>query len=459
MATRIAQHSCVISPHLKDALSQAKAGKYGRMFPNLPAPECDEAIMLMLGRSGSYMDANAESPEQQTASDNPRIPAGFTFIGQFVAHDITADRSLLQHHARLNELRNFRTPRLDLESLYAAGPTGSPYIYDSDDADKFLLGINDVDALNDLPRNRQGRAILGDPRDDVHLIISQLHLAFLKFHNAVVDLLREQGVEAAKVFGEAQRLVRWHYQWIVAHEFLPLTVGEELMQDILSNGLKFYSYQDGPYIPVEFADAAYRYGHSQVRQYYCLNDGGVQGQVFPDYQGTCPVNHDRTVDWAYFFNVDAERPPQASKRIDTILAHALINLPESVVGTTEIPEEHSLAYRDLIRGEGLDLPSGEAIARAMGVAPLTVDEAGLRSLGWKSETPLWYYILREAEVRYNGEHMGEVGGRIVAEVLMGLIDDDPTSYLSAESAWRPTLPSAQPGDFTVADLLRFAHVA
>ncbi|MDQ2888407.1 MAG: heme peroxidase family protein [Chloroflexota bacterium] len=459
MATRIAQHSCVISPHLKDALSQAKAGKYGRMFPTLPAPECDEAIMLMLGRSGSYMDADAESQEQQAASDNLRIPAGFTFIGQFVAHDITADRSLLQHHARLNELRNFRTPRLDLESLYAAGPTGSPYIYDSDDADKFLLGINDVDALNDLPRNRQGRAILGDPRDDVHLIISQLHLAFLKFHNAVADFLREQGVAAAKVFGEAQRLVRWHYQWIVAHEFLPLTVGEELMQDILSNGLKFYSYKDGPYIPVEFADAAYRYGHSQVRQSYCLNDGGAQGQVFPDYQGTCPVNHDRTVDWAYFFNVDAERPPQASKRIDTILAHALINLPESVVGTTEIPEEHSLAYRDLIRGEGLDLPSGEAIARVMGVAPLTPEEAGLRPLGWKSETPLWYYILREAEVRYNGERMGEVGGRIVAEVLMGLIDDDPTSYLNAESAWRPTLPAAQPGDFTVADLLRFAHVA
>ena len=459
MATHIAQHSCVISPHLKDALSQAKAGKYGRMFPNLPAPKSDESILLTLGRSGSYMDADAESPEQQIASDNPRIPAGFTFIGQFVAHDITADRSLLQHHARLSELRNFRTPRLDLESLYAAGPTGSPYIYDLDDGDKFLIGINDAGMPGDLPRNRQGRAILGDPRDDVHMIISQLHLAFLKFHNAIVDHLREQGVEEAKVFGEAQRLVRWHYQWIVAHEFLPLSVGEELMQDILSNGLKFYSYKNGPYIPVEFADAAYRFGHSQVRQIYCLNDGGAQGQVFPDYQGTCPVNHDRTVDWAYFFNVDATRPPQASKRIDTILAHALINLPESVVGTTETPEEHSLAYRDLIRGEGLALPSGEAIARVMGVAPLTPEEVGLRQLGWKSETPLWYYILREAEVRHNGEHMGGVGGRIVAEVLMGLIDEDPTSYLNAESEWRPTLPAAQPGDFTIADLLRFAHVA
>ena len=457
MATHIAQHSCVISPDLKDALSQAQAGKYGRMFPNLPSPQVDENILLTLGRSGSYMDANLESPQQEAASDNPRIPAGFTFVGQFVAHDITADRSLLQHHARLNELRNFRTPRLDLELLYSAGPTGSPYIYDIDDADKFLIGINNKGEMSDVPRNRQGRAILGDPRDDVHQIISQLHLAFLKFHNAIVDYLREQGMEADKVFGEAQRLVRWHYQWIVVHEFLPLTVGEDLIQDILTHGLKFYSYENGPYIPVEFADAAYRFGHSQVRQLYRLNDGGTQGQVFPDCQGTCPVNADHVIDWAYFFNVDPQRPPQASKRIDTYLAHSLINLPESVVGTTDIPEEHSLAYRDLIRGEGLDLPSGEALARVMNVAPLTPDEVGLQKVGWKSETPLWYYILREAEVRYNGERLGEVGGRIVAEVLLGLIDEDPTSYLNAENDWHPTLPATQPGDFKIVDLLRFAH--
>ncbi len=452
-----ATHSCVIAPHLKDALSQAEAGKYGRMFPNLPPPQNDESILLTLGRSGSYMDASSKPEELEATSDNPRIPAGFTFIGQFVAHDITADRSLLLHHARLNELRNFRTPRLDLESLYAAGPSGSPYLYDLDDSDKFLIGMNDAGALDDLPRNRQGRALLGDPRDDVHLIISQLHLAFLKFHNAIVDSLRASGVKPSEVFSEAQRLVRWHYQWIVINEFLPLTVGEELVQDILTHGLKFYSYDNGPYIPVEFADAAYRYGHSQVRSIYKLNGGGAQGQVFPDCQGTCPVNHDRTVDWAYFFNVDAARPPQASKRIDTMLAHSLIDLPESVVGITETPEEHSLAYRDLIRGEGLDLPSGEAVARAMGVAPLSPEEVGLQQIGWHSETPLWYYILREAEVRHHGERLGAVGGRIVAEVLIGLIGDDASSYLNAENDWQPSLPGAQPGDFTIVDLLRFAH--
>ena len=214
-------HSCVIAPHLKDSLSTADAGKYGRMFALLPALETDEEYLLALGRAGSIMDVDSTQGGTEGNSDNPRIAAGFPIFGQFIAHDITADRSLLLHHARLQELRNFRTPRLDLDCLYGAGPTGDPHLYDIDDLDKFLLGVNDVGNMDDLPRNRQGRALVGDPRNDVHLIISQLHLAFLKFHNHVVDWLREQGVPSSEVFNEARRLVRWHYQWIVVHEFLP----------------------------------------------------------------------------------------------------------------------------------------------------------------------------------------------------------------------------------------------
>lgn len=452
----MATHSCVIAPHLKSSISTSAGGKYGRMFPHLRFPDTDESILLVLGREGSIMDAGIYSASNEGKTDNPRIPAGFPFFGQFIAHDITADRSLLSHHARVNELRNFRTPRLDLEALYGAGPTGNPYLYDLNDLDKFLLGINDEGKPNDVPRNQQGRALVGDPRNDVHLFVSQLHLAFLKFHNAIVDMLRKQGVAASDVFREAQRLVQWHYQWIVVHEFLPLSVGEDLVEDILNNGVKFYAFDDEPFIPIEFADAAYRFGHSQVRSMYTLNSRGAQGQVFPDCGGTCPVLQARTIEWTYFFDVDPQHTPQASKRIDTQLAHALIELPESVVGVTSIPEEHSLAYRDLVRGEGLDLPSGEALADYMGIAPLTSDEVDLAKLGWHTETPLWYYILREAEVRNNGERLGEVGGRIVAEVLLSLIDADPLSYRNAETAWQPTLPSITEGHFTLVDLLRFA---
>src|SRR5260370_25147859 len=114
------------------------------MFPCSARSESGEPLLVTLGRSGSVMAAASRPEETGASTDNPRIPGGWTFFGQFIAHDITADRSLLLHHARLNELRNFRTPRLDLESMYAAGPVGSPYLYDLDDADKFLLGLNDI---------------------------------------------------------------------------------------------------------------------------------------------------------------------------------------------------------------------------------------------------------------------------------------------------------------------------
>jgi hypothetical protein len=451
-------HSCVVAPHLKDELSTADTGKYGKMFSNVKGLETDETYLLALGREGSLMDVDAPHMGE-SVSDNPRIPAGFPIFGQFIAHDITADRSLLLHHERMEELRNFRTPRLDLECLYVAGPSGDPHLYDLNDLDKFLLGINDAGELNDLPRNRQGRALVGDPRNDVHLIISQLHLAFLKFHNRVVDLLREQGTPAGNIFNEARRLVRWHYQWIVAHEFLPLSVGDVLMNDLLENGSRFYSFVEEPFIPVEFADAAYRFGHSQIRNRYTLNAKGVAGNIFPDFAGTRPVPHERVIDWRYFFAVDSQHTPQASKKIDTSLAHALIELPASVVGETQYPEQHSLAYRDLERGLALDLPSGEAIARYMGVEPLSADDVGLNKLGYQGETPLFYYILKEAQLRNNGQFLGLVGGRIVAEVLLGLLDGDPTSYRNADGAWTPTLPGQRRGDFSLADLLRFAGTA
>jgi hypothetical protein len=449
-------HSCVISPHLKDALSPHASGgesKYGRMFHHLHAPAVDDTILRSLGRAGSAMDIS-DTEEEGTS----RIPAGFTFFGQFIAHDITADRSLLAHHARLKELHNFRQPRVDLECVYGSGPGGDPFFYDLNDPDKLLLGINDIKEPNDVPRNHQGLALVADKRNDVHLFISQLHLAFLKFHNRVIDEVRRQGVASDNVFREAQRIVRWHYQWIVVNEFLPLTVGERTMHDILDHGPRYFIIRPGqqPFIPVEFADAAYRFGHSQIRPRYTLNEHGAKGNVFPDCAGTCPVEHDRVIDWTYFFAIPGRRAPQASKLIDTSMAHSLIDLPERVVGATDTSEEKSLAYRDLGRGAALDLPSGEAVARFIGAQPLSKEKVGLQEYGWHGDTPLWYYLLKEAEVQNNGEFMGEVGGRIIAEVLLGLITADPNSYWHADDDWKPTLPATQEGQFTMADLLSFA---
>jgi hypothetical protein len=448
-------HSCVISPHFKGALSHVSGGKYGRMFPNLPPLAIEEGVLRALGRSGSSMDLPRDAFEGP-ASDNARIPAGFPFVGQFIAHDITRDPSMLHHHATLKELRNFRAPRLDLEVVYGQGALVHPYFYDLRDPDKFLIGVNDAGKPDDVPRNAQGQALIVDSRNDVHMLISQLHLAFLKFHNRVVDWLREQGRRGDPAVDEARRLATWHYQWIVVHEFLPLTVGEGMVEHILRHGHLIYAFQGQPFIPVEFADAAYRFGHPQIRATYQLNDRAGGLAIFPDLAGTRPVPATYKVDWARFFAVPGHGAPQASKRINARLVHALIDLPESVVGKTERPEEHSLAYRDLERGLDCDLPSGEAIARVIGLDPLPKEVMGLKALGWEGETPLWYYVLKEAEAQCNGEQLGDVGGRIVAEVLLGLLEGDPQSYRNASPHWRPTLPGTRDGDFTMADLITFA---
>jgi Animal haem peroxidase len=458
----VAPHSCVLQPSIKTRLSTGE-GKYGRLFPHLASQTADEADLLALGRSGATMDlaatASAADSPDALATDNPRIPAGWPIYGQLIAHDITADRSLLQHHASVHQIANFRTPRLDLECLYGAGPTGNPYLYDLHDPDTFLLGVNDAGRPDDLPRNSQGIALIGDPRNDVHLPISQLHVTYLKFHNAVVGWLRREGVAAVDVFSEAQRLVRWHHQWIALHEYLSLSVGEELAAQVLRDGPLYYHVRDGAaFIPIEFSDAAYRFGHSQIRTQYRLN-ATATGTLFPDCLGMCPVPAESVIDWRCFFDLDPNWPPQASKRIDVHLAHSLIELPDQIVGATDLPEHHSLAVRDLLRARALDMPSGEAVAEAIGADPLTRDELGLPPSAVRHGTPLWYYVLREAEVRHHGERLGAVGGRIVADVLVGLVDADPLSYRSMAPDWRPMLPAAREGEFGMADLLRLAGVA
>jgi len=444
--------SCVLDLHLKHDLSSGVGGKYGRLFPDLPGLECDEAQMLALGKAGAEIDVVTDDPR----TDNPRIPAGHTMFGHMLAHDLTADRSLLAHHASMRRIRNFRTPRLDFESLYGAGPGGAPYLYDADDPDKFLLGADAAGAPTDLLRNRQAKAIIGDPRNDVHGILSQMHLTMLKFHNRIVDHIRTEGVPQAETFSQAQRNLRWHLQWIVLHEFLPLTAGESLTREIVKDGPHFYHAPAGhPFIPVEFADAAFRFGHSQIRLSYQLN-ATTSAPIFPDLAGGQPVTGARVVDWRYFLPLDSSVTPQLSKRITPHMAHTLIDLPESIVGPTPQQEYHSLACRDLLRARALHLPSGESIARHLGVRPLTPDEVGLNKHGWTCETPLWYYILREAEIRQRGERLGDVGARIVAETLVGVIDADPSSFRTEDPSWTPTLPSRRAGSFTLEDAVRFA---
>jgi hypothetical protein len=315
---------------------------------------------------------------------------------------------------------------------------------------------------------------MSDPRNDQHLIIVQLHVAFCKFHNRMVDHVRERGTLPTSVFTVAQRLARWHYQWAVIHDFLPRIVGQPLLDQMLQERpgnlakvkLAYYKPKNPhqPMLPVEFAVAAYRFAHSMIRPRYTMNATATGIPFFEatagrNLNGGRPIPADLVIDWRKFFNWDVTAPTaRMARRIDTRLAMPLFALPASVV-----PDQYPLtllSVRDLLRGKRLGLPSGQQVARLMGVRVLSNAELQLAGAGWNGEAPLWYYILKEAELLHAGRQLGPVGGRIVAEVMIGLLQRDKTSYLALKADWQPAPPIApEVGQFRIVDLLQFAGVA
>ncbi|MDO8356672.1 MAG: heme peroxidase family protein [Nitrospirota bacterium] len=481
---------------------------FTRMFPELPpfAPQTDAARdqAKKLGEKGGLIDAldilsdpvlSITNPAQFSPNnpDNPNMTAGMTFLGQFLDHDITFDpNSPLLEKTNPKKTTNFRTPKFDLDSVYGGGPERSPELYDLSSG-VIKLRVEAIPGSEQFSRNGAIRfdlprdpntlsAFLGDRRNDENVILSQLHVAMLRFHNAVTDRLRADptnaGESAEKLFREARRQVRWHYQWIILHDFLPLTIGQARVDDILNSGIRFYRFdRDNPQMPIEFSVAAYRFGHSQIRPSYRLNFGRPDmGHnpffvfLFDDAQD--PNDPDpsdlrgakraprRFVDWQTFFNF-GDGNVRPNKQIDGTLSTVVMLLPGSRGPAPGLPADgvQSLASRNLMRHVNFGIPSGQAIAQRMGLPVLTPTQLNaLTPFGMERSTPLWFYILKEAELMEQGLRLGPVGGRIVGEVFIGLLKADDTSYLSARPHWTPVLPSATPGEFHMTDLLTFAGV-
>jgi hypothetical protein len=448
-------------------------GRFGLMFKRLPAFRPSDDLLIGLAQTMVEPDTS-----DSFLSTNPRLFAGFTFIGQFIDHDITLDTTPLDLQLADPDARyNFRTPRYDLDSVYGGGPTNTPAFYDPADPDKLLLRLN-VNGVLDVPRDDNGRAIIPDRRNDENLIIVQFHKAVIQFHNRLVDWARSQGVRREWVFETARRLTRWHYQWAVIHDFLPPFVGDELVG---TNGtvykevagkppvinLNYYkpTNKDGrPFMPVEFSVAAYRFGHSLIRPFYVINDTGVVDIFGPaggrNLNGGRPIPSDLVIQWKNIMPVDPTFAARKPRKIDTKLSIPLTALPGSAVPPPD-PTIH-LAVRNTLRGKRVGLASGQQVAKAMRAPVLSNATLGIpNDPGWGGEAPLWFYILKEAELPpYNTERLGPVGGRIMAEVLVGLLQRDPNSYLYLDPAWKPAPPIASvTGQFTFVDLLKFAGAA
>jgi hypothetical protein len=495
---------------------------FTRMFPDLPpfSQQTDNArkAVQLLGARDGLLDArdNLSDPIQSILNpavfspnnpDNTAMTAGMTFLGQFLDHDITFDKkSLLNANAAPGRTVNFRTAAFDLDSVYGEGPAGSPELYQNIAGRiKFRLqpipgsgAVSRHGAVRfDVPRDARGNAIVAETRNDENVVMSQIQVAILSFHNVVTDYLAAQpayrGASPEKLFSDARRLVTWHYQWIILHEFLPKTIGQERVDQILGQGLRFYRPQDPvnrfrtadgqdmPRIPIEFSAAAYRFGHSQIRPSYRLNFGPTGGSpffvfVFDDSQD--PASSDpadlrggkraarRFVDWQTFFDF-GDGLVRPNKRIDSKLSSPLMNLPGARGPVPGLPNDglQALPARTLTRHVNFGIPSGQAIARKMQLpvlSPAQLSELAPYALDSRTtmdtSTPLFYYVLKEAQVMEQGRRLGPVGARIVGEVFIGLLKEDRSSWLSAKPGWKPTLPSSVPGEFHMTDLLKFAGV-
>jgi hypothetical protein len=504
--------------------SPTTRGRFGRMFRHLPvySQKAESLVALAEAMIQGLEDGELDKPLGQKDDDENtaeldgqlRLPAGYTYFGQFVDHDITFDPvSSLTRQNDPDALEDFRTPRFDLDSLYGRGPSDQPYLYDADGV-HLTLGkkVSDDDAIAgpDLQRVATGRALIGDPRNDENLIVSQLQVAFIRFHNRVLDEVGQQHPTWSKddVFKLAQQQVRWHYQWVVVHDFLRRLVGQAVIDDILrpesylvpggegrdvptpeilTYKPRFYHPHENPYMPVEFSVAAYRFGHSIIRPSYDINDvaktnppveGASRIPLFSEQEGEFQslrgfrrLPDAWGVQWKFFLpgigGVTQENLPQPSYKLDAQLSHPLGAMHRSTAGAEDLVAgfnpniARNLAVRNLLRGLRLGLPSGQDVAAAMGIPPLSDDDlfAGVELKqpvldDLAAHVPLWYYVLKEAEVLAGSAHLGPVGGRIVAEVLIGLLASDPLSYLSVNPAWKPDLGNTE--TFTLSDLINVA---
>jgi hypothetical protein len=452
------------------------------MFPQLPALEPDDSALEELG--SAMFETNPGDP----ALNNPDVPAGFTYLGQFVDHDLTLDTSTLKEvEVDPLALQNFRTAAFDLDSLYGPGPDVRPELYQRADPALFQLGSTSTNpgrgdptvlpSVFDLPRGPNGFAIIGDPRNDENLIVAQLHRTFLQFHNKVVDGVRNNTIMRLSAggndFHDAREQVSLHYQWILIHDFLRRILDPDQFNDVFTNGngAKFLQFQGYPFIPVEFSAAAYRLGHSLIRDAYNYNRvftfpnfGGVTPATlgllffFSGRSGSgvgTPIPPDWVIDLRRFFQLSPNVSINFARKLDPFLAPTLQNVPN-------VPAPSKLSVRNLMRGRSFGLPSGQDVAQFMSIPSISSndiatgpDGQAAANHGLHLHTPLWYYILKEAQISGEGRHLGPVGSRIVAEVFFALLKADSQSILGRRPGFGPSIPGATPGDFTMVDLVNF----
>jgi Animal haem peroxidase len=505
--------------HQDEQPDDVMTGRFIRLLPENRTQFAQEDLEALAHAMTSKPELAPTQEGEPDPEEDPEITAAYTYLGQFTDHDLTFDPTSRLREAltdqQLEALADFRTPRFDLDNLYGRGPADQPYLY-AEDKIRMLLGEPisgnsfDPDA-RDLPRGPDGRALIGDPRNDENRIVAQLHAIFLRFHNQVADyLVRPDQLGENVNFEDVRNQVRWHYQWVLVTDFLPRVINDDTYRRVFADPCyptpTLPGLRDGlRLMPVEFSVAAFRFGHSMIRLEYRLNttverrpifvrhDNGARADDEADLGGFRPIPHDWAIDWQFFIDLEPgheptalgsrqdliKRKPQHAYKIDTSLVSPLGDLPPEIASDPPI-----LALRNLQRGAAFSLPTGQQVARALGEEPIPDDKLvigkataedrdNLQPLkeiapGFADRAPLWAYILSEAQVTSwdragSGASpdsipikLGPVGGRIVADVFAALLRGDRTSYLGKGAPFKPIAEFTRDEKFGLAELINVA---
>jgi Animal haem peroxidase len=446
-----------------------------------------------LGEPNRRRIAQAMTTGNQVAGT---MGAGFTYLGQFIDHDLTFDKTALMEGADIDPatLAQGRSPTLDLDCLYGRGPQDPQSAKFYSDDRHLKIGSADGSPTQgfDLPRPTTGnaanrrKAIIPDKRNDENLAVAQTHLAMIRFHNRVVDTL-PSAIPAAQRFAEARKIVTKHYQWMIRTDYLPKICQPTVVSNVFANGRKAFEAaadpMSTPTMPIEFAVAAFRLGHAMVRADYSWNVNfpeATLGELFDfsglsgNFLGGTRLPSIWIADWRRLYNFgvagrdDLKVPAgqfNRAMRIDTRLVDPLRELR---IDTTA--PRKNLAFRNLLRANMLKLATGQQMAaflRGKGVPTKTLTKAEIREgkNGAKldgltttqrnallTNTPLWFYILREAEL--NQGKLMRVGARIVAETFHRAMEGS-TNSIVRDTAFRPSL-GPNNNTFRMVDLLLFA---
>ncbi len=431
---------------IMDGTKGYKMKGFGRLFPlrtssggvpgSVPSQPSSIVDLRALGHKMVEPASWRGRPERKS-----HVPSGYIFLGQFIDHDITLDTmSSLDKPVHDGEISNRRSPDLDLDNVYGAGPDATPYLYNLPylRVGKTIKGVHSGTPRHDLLRTAKSSrpgpngggavALIGDPRNDENFTVSQIQAAFIAFHNSIVNRLVEKEYGARRgeicakqrkscitteqladklsaeaktsIFKTARDHVIHYYHRIISEDFLPRLIGTDRADAIRDNGRVFYFpkgflRRDGsleqPWIPFEFSVAAYRYGHAMVHQNYRLRKNPAskiplfapgkkngEGAV----HGFSPITAKTAIDWNFFFPIDTSLPKgfNFANKLTSLLPEHLHHLDR--VGVTG-SDEPSLAARNLNRGRIFHLPSGQSLARV--ILPELAKRGLLKS--WQVQTP------------------------------------------------------------------------